>query len=372
MSAPALPMPTLAPDLDWAVHHSGAQLRAAAAKAGGTLRADLVMEGGGVKGIALAGAVATLSGASFTFPRVAGTSAGAIAAVLVAALQCAGRPASDLVGYLATIDYSRFVKESELRKLTGKVGDATHLLLHMGLYDGDYLLTWLGGILDDLGVTTFGDLRISPGADPGSSLAPSHQYTAVVHTSDITRRLLVRLPWDYPRYGLDPDKQKLVDAVRASMSIPFFFEPVRTTSYPNTTDGQAWLGGAVTWVDGGMLSNFPIGVFDREDGAKPRFPTIGIKLSARTSVMGPDAPANDVLGEATDCLHTMLNEWDRYHLDDTTAKETVFVDTGTVSSTDFHVTVDQQRTLFLRGEEAAAQYLIDCGPRVAAENTWAP
>jgi NTE family protein len=59
-------------------------------------RADLVLEGGGVKGIGLVGAVITLSDAGITFPRVAGTSAGAIAAALVAALQRAGQPMSEL------------------------------------------------------------------------------------------------------------------------------------------------------------------------------------------------------------------------------------------------------------------------------------
>ena len=58
------------------------------------------------------------------------------------------------------------------------------------------------------------------------SLPASHRYRLVVHTSDITRGQLVRLPWDYDLYGQDRDDQNVVDAVRASMSIPFFFEPV--------------------------------------------------------------------------------------------------------------------------------------------------
>ena len=36
----------------------------------------------------------------------------------------------------------------------------------------------------------------------------------------------------------------------------------------------------MTWVDGGMLRNFPINAFDRVDGGAPRWPTIGIKLSS--------------------------------------------------------------------------------------------
>lgn len=57
-------------------------------------RADLVCEGGGVRGIGLVGAVDALVQAGYRFPRVAGTSAGAIVASLVAALQVAGEPLS--------------------------------------------------------------------------------------------------------------------------------------------------------------------------------------------------------------------------------------------------------------------------------------
>ena len=57
---------------------------------------DLVLEGGGVKGIGLVGAVLTLADAGYRFPRVAGTSAGAITAALIAALQRSGQPLAQL------------------------------------------------------------------------------------------------------------------------------------------------------------------------------------------------------------------------------------------------------------------------------------
>lgn len=46
--------------------------------------ADLALEGGGMKGIGLAGAVTALLRAGYTFQRVAGTSAGAITGALLA------------------------------------------------------------------------------------------------------------------------------------------------------------------------------------------------------------------------------------------------------------------------------------------------
>ena len=79
-------------------------------------KADLVLEGGGVKGIGLVGAVLTLHEQGYEFPRAAGTSAGAITAALVAALQAAGKPLTLLEGYVNSVDYPRFQAESWLQR----------------------------------------------------------------------------------------------------------------------------------------------------------------------------------------------------------------------------------------------------------------
>jgi hypothetical protein len=54
------------------------------------LNADLVLEGGGVKGIGLAGTICVQTEAGYHFPRAAGTGADAIAAVPVAAIDQVG------------------------------------------------------------------------------------------------------------------------------------------------------------------------------------------------------------------------------------------------------------------------------------------
>src|SRR5207342_3961148 len=123
--------------------------------------------------------------------------------------------------------------------------------------------------------------------------------------------------------GLEADDQLVAEAVRASMSIPFFYEPLRFT-------GRNDLGKPVQsyMVDGGMLSNFPIEVFDRTDGKPPRWPTFGIKLSAK-----PDAAQRqkyDVHGTfslARAMIGTMTSFHDQIHIDDPSAvARTMFVD----------------------------------------------
>lgn len=311
-------------------------------------KVDLVLEGGGVKGIGLVGAVLSLSEKGYAFPRVAGTSAGAIVASLIAAHQVAGKPMSNLETIMKSVDYSRFQDEDELEKLAGTVGEIAALLLHMGIAKGDFLVEWLGNVLADLGVHTFADLAISDTDDPGTGLPADQRFRLVVHTSDISRGALVRLPWDYPHYGQDPATMRVVDAVRASMSIPFFFRPVSVAT-PT---------GKVTWVDGGMLSNFPITVFDRQDGEAQRWPTWGVKLSARPGALQVDRPARNDFELARSCLQTLLSGWDRYHLDDEKVTDrTVFVDTGSVSATNFGITTAEQQQLYESGRSAGTTFL---------------
>jgi NTE family protein len=347
------------------------------------LRADLALEGGGVKGIGLVGAVLVLSEAGYGFRGVAGTSAGAIAASLIAGI--AQQPEPDmtkLLGYMGNLQFSNFMPEGKVHHFLGKHGgkagellaDVAILTHETGIYPGTYLRTWLEPILhEELKIKTFGDLKLRQAKDPGQSLFPGRDYRLVVHTSDITRGQLVQLPWDYPLYvGTDADHNGIddkdpIDAVRASMSIPFFFEPVTfeatkaTYAVPNPGGGTTTLtyeGGSVTWVDGGMLQNFPIHAFDRADGEPPRWPTIGIKLSRfQTAYPATDA-STSAISIADRCLHTMMNEWDSYAVDEQTAARTIFVDNAGLTATDFNLTTEQQHTLFINGVQAATDFVI--------------
>lgn len=312
--------------------------------------ADLVLEGGGVKGIGLAGAVLELDAAGYRFSRVAGTSAGAIAAALIAALNARGRPISELRDILTTVDYPKFESGNILSETEG-------LLLHMGVHDGDYLVTWLGDALTQIGATKFGDLRLKdPGAD--ANMTAAQRYTLIVDVSDISRGRCVHLPWDFPAYGRqDVDEELIVDAVRASMAIPFFFRPVRFDAPAADFGDQHFDKSKITWVDGGMLSNFPVEVFDRTDGGASRWPTIGIKLAERQTTVPPAKEIHGPVGEAVAALRTLINNTDRYYVPSHNADRTIFVDNAGISATEFGITKAQQDTLFANGRTAAQQFL---------------
>ena len=352
------------------------------------LRADLALEGGGVKGIGLAGAVLVLDEAGYSFPRVAGTSAGAIAACLIASISKAGKPIPALRTYLGQLEFAKFMPESALHRwfdhqggALEMIGDAAILSHRIGLYTGDYLAEWLQPILDELGVRTFADLKITQSDDPGMSLPPNKRYRLVVHTSDITRGELAQLPWDFGYYGLPADEQEVVKAVRASMSIPFFFEPVTVDANEAEVDvtmpdgsviKQHYAAGSVTWTDGGMLRNFPIGAFDRADGQPPRWPTIGVKLSSLQMSFGATEASRSALSVGVRALHTMMNEWDRYNVESTTAARTIFVANAGLTATQFDLTTDQQNELFINGVRSATRFVIEMShagrvPRTAGE-----
>jgi NTE family protein len=295
---------------------------------------DLVLEGGGVKGIGLVGAAEVFSKAGYSFQRVAGTSAGAI----VGSLLAAGMSLDRLLGLMRTLNYSEFRDENTLDHL-GLAGKVTSIVFEKGIYKGDYLHRWLSSQLAELGVHTFADLKLT---EPwAKSLPPEQRYKLVVITSDLTQGRLIRLPWDYKQYyGLDPDQQPVADAVRASMSIPFFYKPFK-------------LRGKFL-VDGGMLSNFPIDLFDNTGN----WPTFGLKLSAREDALVHSNPSTNTFEFASAILGTLTSAHDQMHIDDPcTQKRTVFIDTFGIKATDFDITADQQRALYQSGQAKATAFL---------------
>jgi NTE family protein len=105
-----------------------------------------VLTAGGVCRIALAGSVAQLAAAGYTFSGLAGSSSGAIAGALTAALVHAGEPPGRLAEMARTLHYRRFRDPGIFGRFLGWPGDALDLVLYDGLFRGDYLERWLSGV----------------------------------------------------------------------------------------------------------------------------------------------------------------------------------------------------------------------------------
>lgn len=318
---------------------------------------DLVLSGGGVKGVGLVGAVVAVMDAGYVPHRVSGTSAGSIVGAVVAAAAHAGDLTSAQVKDLALgLDYSKFLDPGLVERVPF-LGPSLAVLRGSGIYRGDYAHEWVRAQLADLGVRTFGDLAL---ADP--ELPAEQRYRLVVTVSDTTTGQLVRLPWDYRRvYGLDPDEQSVADAVRASMSIPFFFRPVTLTSATGLRS---------TLVDGGLLSNFPIDSLDRPDGRTPRWPSFGVTvlpnlpdgndkvIPALSALRLPSFIGAPHLLE--DVITTVLVGRDQAYLNQPwVSARAIRVDSTDVGFLDFDITDDEVEALYRNGYAAARRFLAD-------------
>jgi NTE family protein len=309
--------------------------------------ADLVFEGGGVKGIGLAGAFAAIEQHGFVPKSVAGTSAGAITAALVAA----GYNSNELDKIVLNLPFASFKDESFLDKLPG--GKAASVLKDLGIYEGKVFEEWIAEKLAAKKKTKFGDI-VNPDADD-----PDGRWCLRVIASDITHRRMLVLPNDAPHLGLDPDDMDIAYAVRMSMSIPIFFEPVQ---HKNPKTGDTHL-----IVDGGMLSNFPVWLFDCKD-RDPRWPTFGLMLVEPEPrkpighrIEGDDhgIERGSLLDFVKSLALTMMAAHDRMYLDQATYARTIAIPTLGVGTTEFEITPDRVKALYDSGHQAATDFIAN-------------
>jgi NTE family protein len=299
------------------------------------LKCDAVFEGGGVKGIGLVGAVAVTEAKGYEFVNVAGTSAGAIIAALVAA----GYQADELREIMASLDYTKFKDPGWVDRIP-ILGKAISLGIEKGIYEGEYFEEWMRTQLRKKGKRKFRDLIMDEFKD-----SASYRYKLRVVASDISRGKMLVLPQDARDFGIDPDELDIAHAVRMSMSIPFFFEPV-TMKLPDKRD--------VYIVDGGVLSNFPIHLFD--DGTpNPSWPTFGYLLveedpsrpiTVRHEVRGP-------LSMFAALFATMMEAHDRMYIENGAFARTIPIPTKGVAATDFDLSKERAEMLYQSGRTAA-------------------
>jgi NTE family protein len=308
--------------------------------------ADLVFEGGGVKGIGLAGGYAAIEQRGFAPKGVAGTSAGAITAALVAA----GYSSTELDQTVLELPFDDF-KDKGWEDRVPLIGRSLGILLQRGIYEGRFFHEWIASKLAARGVTKFGQL-----VDEEAEV-PENRWRLKVIASDITCRRMLVLPQDAEHLGIEPEEMEIADAVRMSMSIPLFFEPV---IHRNRRTGEDHL-----IVDGGMLSNFPVWLFDCRD-RDPRWPTFGLLLVEPE----PRKPIGHRLrgeeygvrrGSLLDYIkalaQTTMEAHDRLYVEQATYARTIPIETLGVATTEFDITPDRVQELYDSGHRAASDFL---------------
>lgn len=294
---------------------------------------DAVFEGGGVKGTAFVGAIEVAESRGFTFANIAGTSAGAIVASLIAA----GYTSAEIKPIMDGLNYRKFQDKGWIDSIP-YIGPLLSLLFQKGIYEGRYVETLIRDLLAKKGVRTFGDLKIAGEEDP------RYRYKLQVVASDISRGRMLVLPMDAPQLGIDPDQLEVAKAVRMSMSIPLFFEPVMVSG---------GIHGTSTIVDGGVLSNYPVFLFD--DGTpNPAWPTIGFKLVEPEE--GKPYNISGPLSLLYALFATMMEAHDARYIETANFVRTIPIPTMGVRSTDFDLSLAQREALYVSGKTAATEF----------------
>ena len=350
---------------------------------------DLVMEGGGVLGIALVGYTYALEQVGIRFRHVGGTSAGAINALMVAALGTPGQPKSqEVLEVLAELNLFSFVDggcraQHFIRAVVERAGRCRKLwwgsllvrkVWHdLGLNPGDAFLDWLTAQLNEAGVETLADLRgrmtcptLYLRNGDGTELPEEDRAGKLrVVAADVTTNTKAVFPKMAGLYWQDPCNVSPAQFVRASMSIPLFFHPMRVTNIPQGDDAaEEWSEAAgyegalpteVLFVDGGIISNFPIDLFHSED--VPRMPTFGVKLGIDRTEPVPVSRLTHLSGAIFDAARQgadygfLIRNPDYRHL-------VAYIETRGHNWLDFKIATDGKVDLFARGVEAARRFLM--------------
>jgi NTE family protein len=281
--------------------------------------ANLVFQGGGVKGIAYAGALDALArrGLLRDVRGVAGASAGAFTAMLVAIGCDPGQAARIATGtdYAALEDHF----------------DPLRLATHYGVYRGEALRDWIAGAFASTGFdpdTRFDALAARTGRDLRVFATDLGRRTAREFSARATPTVAV------------------VDAVRASMSIPLMFPAWR---FPGADPDDH------LYVDGGVVMNYPISAFD---DAQPPSATLGFRLVSTprepAAAGGWDHPLAYAHALFAAILAAQSVDADAAPVD---RARSVAIDDFGLSATDFHLTPAQLQQLYAAGQSATEAFL---------------
>lgn len=316
---------------------------------------NLVFEGGGVKGIAYVGALSVLEekGILQNIARVGGTSAGAIIALLLAL----DYSIPELRKILYSMDFNKFLDSS-----WGVIRNTERLLREYGWYKGDYFKSWISGLIEQ---------------KTGSKLTSFEELDKL----KLSRKLYLigtNLSTGFAEIfsSAHTPKMSLAEAVRISMSIPLFFTAVRKQLNQ-------------VCVDGGVLDNYPIKLFDKKSYIDSYYKTtkyyeevntyrrlnagetyvfnmetLGFRLDSSKEIKvfeGISPPESIEIKDFSEYIKrlvtTMMDSQQNRHLHSDDWQRTIYIDSLAVKTTDFEISTQKKNALVMSGRKCTEKYL---------------
>ncbi len=249
-----------------------------------------------------------------------------------------------------------------------------------GINPGDFFYDWIKQQLIDNGVKTVTDLNNKAGEPvPGLHLRVDNDEELKGLTGDVTficselvSQNKIQFPEMWCLFRKNIDDLQPAGFIRASMSIPVFFESYFINNIPCEDEDikKLWeekLGqktGAPSiarFVDGGILSNFPINLFYNPKILVPRLPSFGIDLDdSLEGDQGMQAKSWSLAGYFGRIFNTIRFYYDKDFL----LKNKVFnKGIGTIhlpgyNWLNFFLTDKDKIDMFVKGAQAAKDFLI--------------
>lgn len=309
---------------------------------------NLVFEGGGVKGIAYCGAldILTEKGILKNVTRVAGTSAGAITAGLLAV----GFENEEIFALLKETSFSSFMDSQ-----WGFVRDAIGLFSKFGWYKGKKFQQWFEAQIEKkTGAKnfTFKDLQ-----EAMLSQKPGFKELAVAGTNLSTQTTEIFSTEKTPDVPI-------ARAVRISMSIPLFFYVVNYENY--------------RYVDGGLYYNYPINIFDNvkylsdkkygikidydsREGAIYNSQTLGLRVDTKDEIKAvfektPPQPIKNIKDYMGALIGGYMEGMNKIHLHENDWHRTIYIDSLGIKTTQFDLDSKTIQDLVDSGKKGAEKY----------------
>lgn len=309
---------------------------------------NLVFEGGGVKGIAYCGALEILEskGILNNVSRVAGTSAGAITAGLLAV----GFTNDEIFNLLKQTSFSSFMDSR-----WGFIRDAIGLFFKFGWYKGKKFQQWFETQIEKKTGNknfAFKDLQ-----EAVSNKKPGFKELAVAGTNLSTQTTEI-FSWE------TTPEIPIANAIRISMSIPLFFYIVNYKEF--------------RYVDGGLYYNYPINIFDNvkylsdkkfgkeidydpREGAIYNCQTLGLRVDTKKEIKSvfentPPQPIKSIKDYMGALIGGYMEGMNKIHLHENDWHRTIYIDSLGVKTTQFDLDDKTIKDLVDSGKKGAKKY----------------
>lgn len=296
---------------------------------------NLVFASGGVKSLSFCGAIHALKEANMLndIKRIAGSSAGAVAATLFAC----GFDGEDMAKMAMDKDTGAITSNSSL------LNNLWRLLHQFGFYPGDIVYSWMEEFFKKKNL------------DPTITFIQLHEKLdkeLIITGTDLNERKTIYFgPHTTPN-------MEIREAVRISTTIPLIFAPI------DRSDSKIM-------VDGAVLCHYPMHIFETIDPTLEK--TVGF-MAMSESDREDKKEINDIFQMIDAILYSLIRQSDKYHVKEIHKQRTIYINTEEINATDFDLSYDDKKFLIRKGYRSARRFLkkkynISCSSSIRTKTT---